>query len=115
MKWYGGLTAWLLSSFVRDTSRMPEGLGREGRRLIGARIRALRGDRSQEDLAQQAGISDGTLSAIERGRSDPRLGTLLRLAQALGLSSVEELLGPLPTSRYLTDPGEDPTGTGSDL
>jgi len=91
---------------------MPHGLGHEGRRLIGARVRALRGDRSQEDLARNAGVSDGTLSAIERGRSDPRLGTLLRLVQALGIGSVEELLGPLPTSRYLADDGHDgPPGT----
>lgn len=73
---------------------------------VGRRIRELRGSKSQEQLARLAGISDGTLAAIESGRSDPRLGTLLRLVTALELSCVEEVLGPLPTDRILSYSGD---------
>ena len=74
--------------------RVPR-LSAHGRRLIGDRVRELRGHRTQQVLADQAGISTGTLSAIERGCSDPTLGTMLRLSPPLELSSIEELIGPL--------------------
>ena len=35
------------------------------------------------------------------GRSDPSLSTLLALADALDLRSIDELLGPLPTESIL--------------
>lgn len=73
-------------------------LSAAGRARVGARIRALRGKRSLEDIAEAAGVSGGTLGAIERGETDPRLGTLLRLLPALGLGSIEELIGPLPAA-----------------
>ena len=40
---------------------------------IGARIRDLRGDVRQEDLALDLGISQGQLSKIERGQLAPTL------------------------------------------
>lgn len=40
---------------------------------------------SQEDLARRAGIPRPNLSAIERGKRDLTLGTLLGLARALGV------------------------------
>jgi transcriptional regulator with XRE-family HTH domain len=41
---------------------------------------------SQEELAQRVGLTQGALSFIERGLVEPRLSTLLRLFDALGLS-----------------------------
>lgn len=49
------------------------------------------------ELAKLAGVSPGTLGELEQGRHEPRLGTMLALRDALGLSSVEELLGPMPS------------------
>lgn len=71
-------------------------LGPQGRTALGRRIRALRADESLEDLAARAGISSGTLGQLERGESDPQLGTLLRIQAALGLASIEEVIGPMP-------------------
>lgn len=58
------------------------------RRMVGARIRALRESAklSQEELSRRTGIAQESLSRIETGRRDPRLGTLQRLARGLGLS-----------------------------
>jgi transcriptional regulator with XRE-family HTH domain len=54
---------------------------------------------SLEALAAKARVSSGTLGRLERGDSDPTLGTLLRLMRALELHSVEELLGDMPSSK----------------
>jgi len=53
----------------------------------GLRIRDLRTKLgySQEEIADRASIHVLTLSNIERGTSDPRLGTVQRIAQALEL------------------------------
>ena len=55
---------------------------------LGAAIRELRTkrDTTQEDLAHDAGITVGTLSLIERGRSNPAWGTVKRIAQALDMT-----------------------------
>ena len=47
---------------------------------------------SQEDLCQRVGISRPALSAIERGREQPRVGLAIRLAGELGVA-VEQLFG----------------------
>jgi transcriptional regulator with XRE-family HTH domain len=54
---------------------------------IGPKIRELRqaAGLTQEDLAHEASISTSTLSRIERGAFQPRLDTLGKLAQALGV------------------------------
>lgn len=58
---------------------------------LGKAIRELRDKRSvtQEDLAHDAGITVGTLSLIERGRSNPAWGTVKRIANALDVSMGE--------------------------
>ena len=63
------------------------------RRLMGARIRAVRegANLSQLELSRRSGIAQESLSRIEKGRRDPRLGTLRRLAQGMGLS-LDQLL-----------------------
>ncbi len=47
---------------------------------------------SQAELAKKARISRGYLIRLEAGRQDPTLGTLEKLAKALGVP-VTELLG----------------------
>jgi DNA-binding XRE family transcriptional regulator len=58
------------------------------RRLVGARIRVVRENArlSQLELSRRSGIAQESLSRIETGHSDPRLGTLRKLAQGMGLS-----------------------------
>ena len=56
---------------------------------VGTRIKLLRGKRSQEDLAHEAGISTSTLSRLERGLHQPSLSTLRKIATALGVSLVD--------------------------
>jgi len=47
---------------------------------IGCRIRKLRGDVFQEEMADYLGISQGHLSRIERGKGAPTIETLLLLS-----------------------------------
>ncbi len=47
---------------------------------IGLRIRGLRGDVRQEELALQLGVSQSQLSKIEGGKVPPTLEILLGLA-----------------------------------
>ncbi len=58
---------------------------------LGAAIRQLRNKRgvTQEDLAHDAGVTTGTLSLIERGKSNPAWGTVKSIAAALGVSLAE--------------------------
>lgn len=58
---------------------------------LGGAIRQLRAKSSltQEDLAQKAGITTGTLSLIERGQANPTWGTVKGIASALGVSMGE--------------------------
>ncbi len=58
---------------------------------IGTRLRRLRHSQhlSQRRLAQLAGVSNASVSLIESGRSDPSLGLLKRILDALGVSFAE--------------------------
>jgi transcriptional regulator with XRE-family HTH domain len=55
---------------------------------LGEAIRQLREKRgiTQERLAQDAGLTTGTVSLVERGRSNPAWGTVKAIAAALGIS-----------------------------
>lgn len=57
-------------------------------RAIGSRIRAYRLERklSQELLSELADVTPAHFSHIERGNTKPSLPTLLRIANALGVS-----------------------------
>jgi predicted transcriptional regulator len=59
--------------------------------LTAAQIRAARAllDVKQEDLADKADVSLGTLQNIERGISDPRASTLRAIQGALEKMGVE--------------------------
>jgi transcriptional regulator with XRE-family HTH domain len=50
-------------------------------------VRALRSEHgwSLDQLAGRAGVSKGVLVALEQGRGNPNLGTLIRIADALGV------------------------------
>ncbi len=56
---------------------------------VGTTIKLLRGERPQEDVAHEAGISTSTLSRVERGLHQPSLPTLRKLASALNVSLAE--------------------------
>lgn len=58
---------------------------------LGEAVRLLREKRgiTQERLAQDAGVTTGTISLVERGRSNPAWGTVRALASGLGVSMVE--------------------------
>ena len=66
------------------------GTGRRKQNLstLGEIIWLLRktNEMSQHDLAKPVGISREQISNIERGKCDPPLGTLVRIAAALGCS-----------------------------
>lgn len=53
---------------------------------VGHAVRAARGDESQQVVATRAGITDRTLRRVELGHVDTSLGTLVRIAAALGTS-----------------------------
>lgn len=59
---------------------------------------------SQERAAVAAGISRNALAALEKRRfPDPHLSTLLSLMLAYGLTSVEALLGAVPSTSLASE------------
>lgn len=88
-----------------DSGPTGEDLGAEPRLTarqlahVAARLRDLRGTAiSQRELARRTGLSPRTIGQIEQGRHEPRLGTMLALRRALGAASIEELIGPMPST-----------------
>ncbi|MEX1266506.1 MAG: cupin domain-containing protein [Woeseia sp.] len=55
---------------------------------IGPRLKTLRQQQhlSQRRLAAMSGVSNATISLIENGRSDPSMGLLKRILDAMGVS-----------------------------
>lgn len=58
---------------------------------------------SERALADKADISVGTVQSIGSTESGPTLATLFALTRALGLQSIDELLGPSPTALVTAD------------
>jgi transcriptional regulator with XRE-family HTH domain len=58
---------------------------------IGLRLKTLRSRHglSQRRLAAMSGVSNATISLIEHGRTDPSLGLLRRVLDAMGVSFAE--------------------------
>jgi HTH-type transcriptional regulator / antitoxin HipB len=54
---------------------------------LGEEVRRLRADRglSQQELADRMGVSQSVVARLEAGGVEPRLSTLDRVAQALGV------------------------------
>lgn len=50
---------------------------------IGAAVRRARGPRSQAWLGEATGLGQAAISDIERGKVEPKLGTLARLCEVL--------------------------------
>jgi transcriptional regulator with XRE-family HTH domain len=63
----------------------------------------------RKDAAVLAGISAAQWSRLERGVCDPSLTSMLRIQAALGLDSIETLLGSAP-SRKLAGAKKPPSG-----
>lgn len=66
------------------------------RRAVGKRIRVWRvlNERSQDELAAEAGVTRNFVSAIERGAQGLDAVRLRRLAQAMDMSLAELLAEP---------------------
>ncbi len=64
------------------------------RRAVGAHIRRVREglNLSQPDVCGRSGIDVATYSRIESGYSSPKLDTLIRIAQAMGVQ-LRDLIG----------------------
>jgi transcriptional regulator with XRE-family HTH domain len=60
---------------------------------VGAEIRRLRKQRglTLEEMVERSAVSLGALSQLERGSGNPELGTLARVAHALGVSAASLL------------------------
>lgn len=58
-------------------------------KALGKTIKALRGTRTQREIAETAGIPISTLSKIEQARQIPRNDTFGKIAHGLGLSVSE--------------------------
>jgi len=58
---------------------------------IGARLKTIRTHQglSQRRLARKSGVSNATISLIEHGRTDPSMGMLRRILEAMGISFAE--------------------------
>lgn len=57
-----------------------------------ARLRQLRGDRTQEDFAKSMGTTRNMLANLENGRHQPRMPVLLDIADKCGVTT-DWLLG----------------------
>ncbi len=70
---------------------------------IGPRLKRLRTHQglSQRKLAKNAGVSNATISLIEHGRTDPSLGLLKRVLDAMGVSFADFFAADArPSERY---------------
>lgn len=81
LKWYSNRNILLgILRICQVGRRAPDLAALPDLRTIGHRIRVLRGEIRQEDLASELGISQGQLSKIERGGIAPTLDVLVRVA-----------------------------------
>lgn len=80
--------------------------GTEAARLLGHRIRDLRQHRgrTQMDFAYIVGMNVAHLGRIERGETNPTLETIVRLADALGVTASDLVTG-IRIEHYPAIPG----------
>ena len=80
------------------------------RRAIGKRIRVWRvmNERSQDELAAEAGVTRNFVSAIERGAQGLDAVRLRRLAAAMGMTLAELLADPEPAAAPAPRPAPEP-------
>ncbi len=67
---------------------------RKYKKALSRTLKALRGTRTQKEVAEAAGIPTSTWCKIEQGRQLPRDGTFVKIAEALGcsVSDLEQLV-----------------------
>jgi Predicted transcriptional regulators len=67
---------------------------------VGERLRVIRARRRQtlREVAERAGLSESFLSQVERGRASASVGSLRRIADALGVA-ISDLFQPVEESR----------------
>jgi transcriptional regulator with XRE-family HTH domain len=65
-------------------------------REVGERLRALRGQRDMQAIAEEAGLDRGTVASAEKGQN-PTLRTLVRLLRVYGRLGALEVFIPAPT------------------
>jgi transcriptional regulator with XRE-family HTH domain len=83
------------------------------RRHFASGLRSRREDRfhSQEAFADHAHLHRTTVGGLEQGRTDPRLSTLLIVADALDVSVAELVEGlPVPKERKPPPPAQNKAG-----
>lgn len=87
-------------------------------KALGKTIKAIRGTRTQKQIAETAGIPISTLSKIEQARQIPRNETFAKIARGLGLSVaeleqrvVERTLGAIARASAAGDDDEGPEPT----
>lgn len=92
------LTTHMTFSFTRGRCS-PAAMALMDLREIGRCVRTARGRArlTQAQLAEAAGVTDETISRVERGAYEPSLGTMLAVADALG-ASLDALLGRIVPS-----------------
>ncbi len=75
-------------------------------RMIGENIRAIRtaAKASLEDVAKRGGITKSTLSKIETGQISSPIGTLLSIAEALGVKLADFLHEPITPPHFVLTP-----------
>jgi len=67
----------------------------EPKQQLGVNLRRLRGEAgmTQMELSSRCGLDMAEISRLERGLRDPRLGTIVRLADGLQIDVVELVRG----------------------
>lgn len=83
-----------------------------GRAVLGVRIGQLRvaSGWTYHTLGQQAGMSATNLMRLEWCKVNSKLETLTRLAKVLGLASVEQLFGALPSEDLVNESAPSDVG-----
>jgi transcriptional regulator with XRE-family HTH domain len=68
-----------------------------------ARLRQLQaaGEVSERELARASGLGASTVRRLLAGEAEPRLSTMVALAGALRLASLEQFLGPFATETLI--------------
>jgi len=94
----------------KRTSEDKAVIARFGRRLTALRTARDGVYMTQVSAAERAGLGRDYWRRLEHGLSDPSLTSLLRIQHALGVDSIETLLGPTASAGLAEALGEDAGG-----
>ncbi|GAA3669179.1 cupin domain-containing protein [Arthrobacter ginkgonis] len=78
--------------------------------VLPEKLRALRKERGMtlKDVADAASVTPGLISQIERGKTDPSLATVRRIAAAFGADLATLFAESSPASVHVSRPGSRP-------